>query len=306
MRDKLNIKLDIDDSFFEEEVRCDHLVSKEMKEIWAVELDLLNELLTVCKKHNLRIYGDGGTVLGAVRHKGFIPWDDDIDMVMLREDYDKLCEIAEQEFKHPYFFQTEFTDPGSVRGHAQLRNSTTTAMLKSDYENQLKFNQGIFIDIFPLDAIPDDDKEMMEFLQNKIPLENKYMRFAWCTTRYKKGRNPIKNVIRRMCGKRWMKKYGYNKFFEDFEKYERTYNNVGAKRVTKIFFRYTENKIWERKWFDEIEMLPFEMLELPTPIGREELLNTFFGDWRTPKKILTTHGGVIFDTRKPYTEYINK
>ena len=146
----LNIKLP--DDFLEEEIRCGYTVTRKMKKVWAVELDLLNELLRVCNKYNIKIFASGGTMLGAVRHKGFIPWDDDIDMGMLRKDYDKLCKIANKEFQYPYFFQTNYTDPGTLRGHAQLRNSNTTSFLQNE-GSEYSFNQGIFIDIFPMDFL---------------------------------------------------------------------------------------------------------------------------------------------------------
>ena len=102
----LNIKLP--ENFLDEEIRDDYVVSSQMKQVWAVELDLLNKILEVCKKYNIKIIASGGTLLGAVRHKGFIPWDDDIDLMMMRDQYDKLCDVAEKEFKYPYFFQTEY------------------------------------------------------------------------------------------------------------------------------------------------------------------------------------------------------
>ena len=85
----LNIKLP--ENFLDEEIRDDYVVSSQMKQVWAVELDLLNKILEVCKKYNIKIIASGGTLLGAVRHKGFIPWDDDIDLMMMRDQYDKLC-----------------------------------------------------------------------------------------------------------------------------------------------------------------------------------------------------------------------
>ena len=106
----IELNINIPDSFLDEEERCGYIVSKQMKEVWAVELDLLAELLRVCKKHGIKVFASGGTMLGAIRHKGFIPWDDDIDMMMFRSDYDKLCAIAAEEFVEPYFFQTEYTD----------------------------------------------------------------------------------------------------------------------------------------------------------------------------------------------------
>ena len=129
---QLPIKIHLPDGFLDEEIRNGYTISHEMKEIWAVELDLLVEFDRVCKENGLKYFASCGTKLGAVRHHGFIPWDDDVDVMMLRDEYDKLCKIAPQLFAYPYFFQTEETDKGSARGHAQLRNSKTTAILKSE------------------------------------------------------------------------------------------------------------------------------------------------------------------------------
>ena len=152
----VDLKIDIPKGFLEEEVRCGYTVSRKMKEVWAVELDLLAEFDRVCKKYGIKYIASGGTMLGAVRHKGFIPWDDDIDVMMLRDDYEKLLSCANVEFQHPYYFLTTRPNCDWLRGYSKLCNSDTTAILKSQQHMGYQFNQGIFIDIFPLDNVCDN------------------------------------------------------------------------------------------------------------------------------------------------------
>ena len=154
----MNLKIALPERFFANENR-EIPVDNAKKKVWAILLDLLCEFDRVCKENNIQYFLDSGTLLGAVRHGGFIPWDDDVDVVMLRNDYKRLCEIAQSKFAPPYFFQTNSTDPGSARGHAQLRNSETTGILRDEIQDGrplYSFNQGLFVDVFALDAVPDD------------------------------------------------------------------------------------------------------------------------------------------------------
>lgn len=112
-------------------------------------LDLYFELEKVCKKYGLKLYASGGTLLGAVRHKGFIPWDDDMDFWMMRSDYEELQKHAD-EFSHPYFLQTPYTDKGYYYSAIKFRNSNTTDI--STFFAWEDWNMGIAIDIFPIDA----------------------------------------------------------------------------------------------------------------------------------------------------------
>ena len=106
------MNFEIPASFYEEEVRDGYTVTAQMKKIWAAELELYMLFRDVCHRHGLRHYWTYGNLIGAARHGGFIPWDDDLDVFMPREDYKKLCDIAQQEFGGKFFFQTERTDPG--------------------------------------------------------------------------------------------------------------------------------------------------------------------------------------------------
>lgn len=137
-----------DRSFLEPETICDFYVDEARKKIWLISLDLLREFDRVCRKHGLRYFIYGGTLLGAVRHHGFIPWDDDIDVAMLREDYSRLLSYAD-EFTSPYFLQSPKTDKGYFFSYNKLRNVNTSRVSKTFmYE---KFCQGMALDIFPFD-----------------------------------------------------------------------------------------------------------------------------------------------------------
>lgn len=130
------------------ETICDFVVDEKRKKIWAIGIDLLVQFDSVCRRHGLQYSLGFGSLLGYVRHHGFIPWDDDIDVVMPREDYERLKKYK-TEFKHPYFLQFPGEDQGYYFSIAKLRNSNTTSISWAfRYEN---FNQGIFLDIFPLD-----------------------------------------------------------------------------------------------------------------------------------------------------------
>ena len=102
--------MELHEKFYEEEVRCGYLVTQKMKKVWAVGLNLLEQFDKICQAHGLRYYACYGTLLGAVRHQGFIPWDDDIDVAMFRDDYERLKLIAQEEISYPYFLQNSYND----------------------------------------------------------------------------------------------------------------------------------------------------------------------------------------------------
>lgn len=298
-----NIQLKIDPDFFKEEVRNDYRVSTEMKQIWAVELDLLKQFDDFCQKHNLTYYLSGGSLLGAVRHKGYIPWDDDVDVMMHRADFDKLCKLAD--FQEPYFFQTNETDPGSMRGHAQLRNSETTAILESERRYKYPFNQGIFIDIFPLDNVPDDLEERKEFVAETKHLRYRaFQYYRYCLGKPNEKLSPLRKAVLYTRFFFLKLKYGKrNPYYEQFDREMVKYNGQKTKDVMMVTLS-TDKCCWPREEISEPMRVPFEMLSLPISKDYDKLLTEQYGDWQVPVKASTIHLGVFFDPDKSYREYL--
>lgn len=121
----------------------------DIDEMHSVLLSMLIEFHKVCEKHHLRYYVVGGTCLGAIRHKGFIPWDDDVDLAMPREDYYKLCEMDLKEFPEwikPRYYKTTNNSPI----HFYRLVNTNTTLIEDAYHNYV---EGAYLDIFPLDGV---------------------------------------------------------------------------------------------------------------------------------------------------------
>lgn len=282
----------------ESEMRNGYFISSEMKKVWAVEMELLKKLLEVCEKHHLKIWAEGGTLLGTIRHQGFIPWDDDIDMAMLRDDYDKLQAIAKDEFKAPFFFQSGYTDL-FAEGMSKLRMDNTTAIQHdSIFQN---CHQGIFIDIFPIDKIPDNKKELDDFVESKTKMKQQLMLF--CNHHYSS----------------WNLSYNWRVFFNNISIYFRGFHNCykqydnyvkqywGTKNnyVSLISWFYHPRYLRDIQWYCDTTFFMFEDIHMPVPIGYKNILHQQFGDYMTPQKDPSMHGNfMVLDPNTSYTIHL--
>lgn len=265
--------------------------------VWACELDIAKKILTVCEKYNLKIWAEGGTMLGAVRHKGFIPWDDDMDFMMLRPDYEKLLEVAHLEFEEPYFFQTAYSEKKYFRGHAQVRNSNTAAILPSDIWQD--FNQGVFVDIFVYDDVPvnkEDRNVLYKDLENRRSeiITNAYGSFL-C-------RNPFKMA------KNWWH-FKNNSIKEAYIEMENLFSKRTIHSNSMLNFAVFSSKLEKRfttpiEWLNETIYMDFENIQIPIPKKYDNLLKTRFGDYMEPRKESSQHGSVIFNTEKSYKDVL--
>ena len=303
----LPIATTLPEGFLLEEERAGYIVSAKMKKIWAVEIDLMENLLDVCKKNEIEIFVSGGTMLGAVRHHGMIPWDDDIDLVMRRNEYERLCSIAKEEFSHPYFFQTTKTDKRYYKGFARLRNSETTGIL--DWDKNKRFNHGIFIDIFPLDNFPDNPEERVSYLKEIEYRNNKVWEVAERGTFYPIYGEKNVNVILRRIVKRVL--YGFlrrdkidlSPVCMEREKAYQKYNGQETEKVILSYF-FNEKQAFFKEDLKSVIWMDFEWLKVPVPIGYEHYLESVYGNWKKYVIGGSLHGEVFFDPERPYSEYL--
>ena len=303
----VDLKIQLPKDYLKEEERDGYLVTSEVKQFWAVLLDILVQIDTVCKKHNIQYFLCGGTLLGAVRHRGFIPWDDDLDVMMKRNDYNRFCEVAPIELHQPYFFQTEKTDPGHLLRHAKVRNSNTTGMFKSFAGKGYKINQGIFVDVFPMDNLPDDMNERKKYYDDLFKLwgkvwklsafKNRGVRFGTLENLKLYG----ENLLLSLTGKQDI----YN---AQFEKLAGKYKDVSTEDCCLILGHLTpkglkNTHLWKTKDYLQMTTAPFEFLDMPIPVNYDAQLTTLYGDWHKIVMGENSHGELIVDVDRPYTYY---
>lgn len=328
----MNIKLEIPEKFFEGEERCGYYVSPEMKKVWAVELDLLAEFARVCEKHNLKWWMEAGTLLGAVRHKGFIPWDDDIDVIMMRKDYDKFCTVAPLELSFPYSFQKEESgEMDRVCPIVRIFNDTTTMTpeyVKRYFDKGRKFifrsKMGIYLDISPIDFLPDNDNDtkvlylnLHYLITNALHAKAMYDQIIGCTESYIPAttywKRPVKATlyyISRAFNIKLdrLKEHYRDKtvgYFSEFMKTIKSLDLHESKRIAKLThasdIQFISRRVWPVSDIAGTVYLPFEFMTLPAPSGYTDILDRFYGNWH--EYFIRYRHADFYDTEHPYTYY---
>lgn len=289
-----------DPDFLKEEIRDGHTVSRKMKAVWACELDLLQLFDRFCRDHGLHYTVDYGTLLGAVRHHGFIPWDDDIDVSMPRPDYDRMMKIADSGFDPPYYFQHIYKNPGMCWGMAKLMNDATSCIEPHPFPPE--YHCGIFIDIFPMDDVPDDPAKPVSVSKmlyetwlitqspEKVPvLSEKGYQFSM----------PQEMITRILS----MSTEQKGRLLEGLL----SGNDGQSERVNWFPFEMDDDP-WPpsrlRSWYSQTITLSFEGIEVPAPVGWDDILRVQYGeDYMIPQKKPNLHAGAFFDPDRPWTEY---
>lgn len=129
------------------------LTQEQLKQLQRIELEMMLEFDRICRKNDIKYTIIGGTLIGAVRNGGFIPWDDDVDIAMIRPEYEKFCAVVDAELDHErFYYQDMEKTPGYRWGYGKLRRKGT--LFLREHQEHLPFEQGVFLDVFPHDYVP--------------------------------------------------------------------------------------------------------------------------------------------------------
>ena len=261
------------------------------------ELALLKSFINVCKTLDLHYYVAYGTLLGAVRHNGFIPWDDDVDIIMPRKEYETFLEKAQALLPEGIFLQTFETDKQYTNSYAKLRDNNTT-FLETLYSDR-HMNHGIFIDIFPLDYLPDNALMRKWILwRNHLQLLRQILFLNWTHSRHPL----IKRIIQVfLC-----------LLYPDSKKTLRK-NQEMLRTIPpqKLMVNYCccgvkANSRFPATCFAEGVKGIFEGIEVILPNDFDKCLTIQYGDYMTPppkEKQVSNHDTIMIDPNKSYLSY---
>ncbi len=283
--------------FFRKETRWDFEISEMMKRAWAAELEVLEVVKAICQKHGLHYFGTGGTAIGTVRHHGFIPWDDDIDIAMKRKEYQELVRILPQELPKGFEMAGMYADTEYWRQSAHCWYTRVVADGEQwELTEWMKYFHGfpyqrVGIDIFPVDYIPRDDEEYevwksiiffgMMILQSweefsqAGKLENYLQKMEELCTVSLPRSSDTEMALRRL-----------------IDSVAATYEEEEADEMIQYQWSYLSGprRSMKKEYFDKMVKLPFEHTEMPMPWKYHEAMTAAWGDYMKPVRGTSGHG----------------
>lgn len=273
-----------------------------MTDLQKVELDILKSVIAACDRLNIKYYLVCGSALGAVKYNGFIPWDDDVDIALTREDYNIFVRCAQDYLPENLFLQTDDTDTEYFQIFCKVRNSNTTFIEKT--VKNYDINHGVYIDVFPLDGYPEKQREMTALERRKKLLRLKLL-CAYQPQKNSKFKTRLFVKVGKILGyARRKKKY--------------------AKAMTAAISQYSTatSKIWcnHGNWQGKLEYAPreqygdgewttFEGMRVRIPAKYDEYLTQKYGNWRADLPLeqqVGHHYAEVIDSNRSFANYVVK
>lgn len=271
-----------------------------MTRLQEIQLEMLKEFIRICDELELKYFLVCGSALGAVKYAGFIPWDDDIDVGLVREDYNVFLNEAPKHLPSHLFLQNYLSDPEYPNIFSKLRNSETTYIEKS--VSHLNINHGVYIDIFPLDGYPTRESER-KWLEKR---KKNYKRKLSCVFQLDRNmRGKIKCSIRRFLGYHKKTVELLSGYTEDIAKYSVEKSDV-----------WCNHGNWQgsleyalKEQYGEGTIMKFEGINVRVPERYDDYLTQKYGDWRAElpaEKQVGHHYYEVLDLENSYKSFFIK
>lgn len=269
------------EEFFQGEEREEFYIEEEMKHVWAAQMEILMEIDRICKENGIRWFADYGTLLGAVRHKGFIPWDDDMDICMLREDYERFHKLAPRALLGKANLLSCYRDEKWKLPFMRVINSRFISIGEERLQKYHGCPYVVGIDIFPLDFIPkasDEYDVLMEIYKNLINIK-----IALTSAEEGEGIN-MDEVIAEVEAVLNIKFDREQKMLPQIlkvmDKLSVMYSGEECDDVGCVcFVSQKRDRPRAKEWYENTVMLPFENIQLPVPAKYDEVLRAIYGDY---------------------------
>ncbi|MCI8577632.1 MAG: LicD family protein [Lachnospiraceae bacterium] len=292
------------DSFFEDEVRNGFYVPSLMKRAWAAQLEALADISRVCAEHNILWFADRGTLLGAVRHGGYIPWDDDLDICMLRDDYTRFNLIAKNALPQNYYIPPASIKRAPDRLHTTIWNAQGVCLEKEHLEKYHGFPYAVGIDIFVLDYIaPDSEDEEL-----RVGLAQLVHNAAMSITDENQNTEEKQELVS-MIEELLNVTFDRNGSLKEqlFPLLENVLSLYTAEEADEV--AYMPNWILGSSWkfphacYRDAALLPFEGIRIPVPVLYDTAARIQFGDYKIPFR---AGGGHNYPYFRPQEELLTK
>ncbi len=252
-----------------------------------LELEMLNIISEICEKNNLKYYMCGGTLLGAIRHKGFIPWDDDIDIMLFRSDYNKLIKILKNQTRYSWLSVLTSDVDGYYYTFAKAVDNRTVAKMDDNITEH-----GLWVDIFPFDNLPNSEIKRKIFIMRCYF----YRSIVMAMTTDFDAKDSIKHKKTKKILNFFSKFINKKHFIKKYERVSQKYNNINSNYVASLFSPYKLKECFEKCWFDDRRKYNFEEFQFFGPKDYDKYLSQLYGNYMKlpPKEERRDHKIIAF------------